>query len=70
MRKRALITLTLLALSLTACGTKNEETGETEYNLRVYKDAVYGCEYVNPDNYEGGLTPRLNAQGKQVGCNK
>ncbi len=34
--------------------------------MRLHKDNLTGCEYLGGKN--GGLTPRLNKDGEQVGC--
>lgn len=59
-------TIILLALLCAGCGNSGS-TGEKEDPV-VYRDRLTGCEYL-ARNYDGSLTPRMGADGKQV-CTK
>lgn len=46
--------------------TRDSTDGNSPSNLRLYTDALTGCQYLGNGN---GLTPRMDAQGYQV-CGK
>ncbi|ENU7737903.1 hypothetical protein ACE3YX_004564 [Salmonella enterica] len=43
--------------------TRDSTDGDSPSNLRLYTDALTGCQYLGNGN---GLTPRMDAQGYQV----
>ncbi|ENM6343206.1 hypothetical protein AB8H83_001106 [Salmonella enterica] len=43
--------------------TRDSTDGNSPSNLRLYTDALTGCQYLGNGN---GLTPRMDAQGYQV----
>lgn len=50
-----------LLLVLSACGPMTVEGG---LNMAYFRDKQTGCEYVY--HFNGGVTPRMNADGTQV----
>lgn len=43
--------------------TRDSTDGDSPSNLRLYTDALTGCQYLGNGN---GLTPRIDAQGYQI----
>lgn len=56
--------LVLLALLCAGCGRDNSDPPGGRSGMKVKIDNLTGCEYLR--TYEGGLTPRLDADGKQI----
>lgn len=62
-----LIIMLIVALALFVldkqCNTNNELSLNNK-NMFVYVDDLTGCQYLR--TYKGGITPRLNKDGKQI----
>ena len=50
--------------------SKNRIEHDPLGGMILFTDKITGCEYLQtPGLLSGSLTPRLNGQGKQMGCN-
>jgi hypothetical protein len=61
--------LILLALACAGCHQRSADTSGEPADPAVYRDRVTGCEYLTKGHATSSLTPRMDADGKQV-CTK
>lgn len=68
--KKTILAVSLLAIMLSACTTRDDSDpphGDVS-GLTVYTDHLTGNQYLGSRSY-GGITPRLDKDGKQVNIN-
>ena len=56
----------LSTLLCTPYDTTDDELNSERSGLRLHTDNLTGCQYLS--TFLGGPTPRLDAEGKHVGC--
>lgn len=64
-----LFLVVMVALVCAGCGPGPRVGDREPINPGIYRDIETGCDYLARGNNQGGLTPRMGADGKQI-CRK